>query len=411
MMQATFGRFCSISIAIAALTGLTATPASAQAQNFPITPTQKATATQVAETGVPLADLAPNAPDSHTVKRGDTLWAISGLFLKSPWRWPELWGMNLQDIRNPHRIYPGQQLVLEKLNGRARLRTRQAAAGGPPTETVRVSPRTRSEALADASIPTLAASVIEPFLSEAMIVDEASFAVSPRIVATQEGRVMLSRGDRAYARGQYASVTPDTKPLSIEKGNPLDFRVFRNATPLKDPTTQQILGYEAQYVGRAELIRGESTVEIDGKDGKPQTETVPATIDIVFAKEEMRVGDRLMPEPPRELLNYVPRAPASPVTGQIVSVYGNAVAMAPENQVVVINRGKRDGLERGHVMAVLTDGQRLKDKTDSARPQLKLPNERNGLLMVFKTIENVSYALVLQVTDGVRVGDRFANPN
>ena len=411
MMQAIFGRFCSISIAIAALAGLASTPASAQAQIFPITPGQKATATQVAETGVPLADLAPNAPDSHTVKRGDTLWAISGLFLKSPWRWPELWGMNLQDIRNPHRIYPGQLLVLEKLNGRARLRTRQAAADGPPSETVRVSPRTRSEALADASIPTLAASVIEPFLSEAMIVDEASFAVSPRIVATQEGRVMLSRGDRAYARGEYASATPNTKPLSTENGNPLDFRVFRNATPLKDPTTQKILGYEAQYVGRAELIRGESTVQIDGKDGQPKAETIPATIDIIFAKEEMRVGDRLIAEPPRELLNYVPRAPASPISGQVVSVYGNTVAMAPENQVVVINRGKRDGLERGHVMAVLTDGQRLLDKTDSSRPQIKLPNERNGLLMVFKTFENVSYALVLQVSDGVRVGDRFANPN
>jgi LysM domain len=407
-MQVTFGRFCSISIATVALTGMAA---AVQAQNFPITPGQKATATQVAETGVPLADLAPNAPDSYSVKRGDTLWAISRLFLKSPWRWPELWGMNLQDIRNPHRIYPGQQLYLEKLNGRARLRTRQAAAGGPPTETVRISPRTRSETLADASIPTLAANIIEPFLSEAMIVDEASFAVSPRIVAAQEGRVLLSRGDRAYARGEYASATADTKPLSTEKGNPLDFRVFRNATPLKDPTTQKILGYEAQYVGRAELVRGESTVQIDGKDGKPQTETVPATIDIVFAKEEMRVGDRLMAEPPRELLNYVPRAPASPITGQIVSVYGNAVAIAAENQVVVINRGKRDGLERGHVVAVLTDGRRLQDKTDSSRPELKLPNERNGLMMVFKTFENVSYALVLQVTDGVRVGDRFANPN
>ena len=245
-----------------ALSGLSA---GLQAQNLPITPGQKATATQVAETGVPLADLAPNAPDSYSVKRGDTLWAISRLFLKSPWRWPELWGMNLQDIRNPHRIYPGQQLYLEKVNGRARLRTRQAAAGGPPTETVRISPRTRSETLADASIPTLAANIIEPFLSEAMIVDEASFAVSPRIVAAQEGRVMLSRGDRAYARGEYASATADTRPLSTEKGNPLDFRVFRNATPLKDPTTQQILGYEAQYVGRAELVHGESIVQIDGK--------------------------------------------------------------------------------------------------------------------------------------------------
>ena len=406
-MQITFGRSGAISIAVAGLMGLSV---SAHAQNFPITPGQKATATQVADAGVPLSDLAANAPDSYLVKRGDTLWAISGLFLKSAWRWPELWGMNLQDISNPHRIYPGQQLVLEKLNGRARLRTRQAS-GGIPLDTVRISPRTRSETLADASIPTLAANVIEPFLSEAMIVDEAMFAVSPRIVAAQEGRVLLSRGDRAYARGEYASANADTRPLSTEKGNPLDFRVFRNAKPLKDPTTQQILGYEAQYVGRAELVRSESTIQVDRKNGKLQTEIVPATIDIVFAKEEMRVGDRLVAEPPRELLDFVPRAPASPITGQVVSVYGNAVAIAAENQVVVVNRGKRDGLERGHVMALLTDGQRLQDRTDSSRPQIKLPNERNGLMMVFKTFENLSYALVLQVGDGVRVGDRFANPN
>lgn len=407
-MQTIFGRFSQISIAAAALLGLSA---GLHAQNFPITTSQKATATQVAETGVPLAELAPNAPDSYSVKRGDTLWSISGLFLKSPWRWPELWGMNLQDIRNPHRIYPGQQLYLEKSNGRATLRTRQAAADGPPTDTVRVSPRTRFESLADASIPTLAPNAIEPFLAEPMIVDEATFATAPRIVATQEGRVLLSRGDRAYARGEYADGNATGKRLSDAKGEPLDYRVFRNAKPLKDPTTQKVLGYEAQYVGKAELARGESTIQLDDKDGKPQTEIVPATIDIVSTKEEMRVGDRLMAEPARELLSYVPRAPSNAITGQIVSVYGSAVAIAAENQVVVINRGAKDGLERGHVMAIIKDGARLQDKTDSARPQIKLPNERNGLMMVFRTFENLSYALVLQVTDGVKVGDRFVNPN
>jgi len=408
-MHTIFGRFSHISIAAAVLLG---TAVSLHAQNFPISAGQRATATQVAETGVALADLAPNAPDSYTIKRGDTLWAISGLFLKSPWRWPELWGMNLEDIRNPHRIYPGQQLYLEKANGRARLRTRRGASdGGPPTDTVRISPRTRYESLADASIPTLAPHAIEPFLAEAMIVDATSFALAPRIVATQEGRVLLSRGDRAYARGQYTGGDDKGQPLSDAKGEPQDFRVFRNATPLKDPTTQEILGYEAQYVGKAELVRGESIVQAVDKDGKATSEIVPATIDIVAAKEEMRVGDRLIPEPARQLLSYVPRAPASTITGQIVSVYGNAVAFAAENQIVVVNRGARDGLERGHVMALLKDGQRLQDKTDSARPDIKLPNERNGLMMVFRTFENLSYALVLQVTDGVRVGDRFANPN
>ncbi|HEY3049334.1 MAG TPA: LysM peptidoglycan-binding domain-containing protein [Polaromonas sp.] len=407
-MQIIFGRFSHISIAAAVLFGATT---GLHAQNFPVTAGQKATANQVAETGVPLAELAPNAPDSYSVKRGDTLWSISGLFLKSPWRWPELWGMNLQDIRNPHRIYPGQQLYLEKSNGRATLRTRQAAADGPPTDTVRVSPHTRSESLADASIPTLSPNAIEPFLAEPMIVDEATFAAAPRIVATQEGRVLLSRGDRAYARGEYVGGNATGKRLSDAKGEPLGYRVFRDAKPLKDPTTQQILGYEAQYVGKAELARGESTAQIAGKDGQLQTEIVPATIDIVSTKEEMRTGDRLMAEPAREFLSYVPHAPASAITGQIVSVYGSAVAIAAENQVVVINRGAKDGLERGHVMAIIKDGQRLLDKTDSARPQIKLPNERNGLMMVFRTFDSLSYALVLQVTDGVKVGDRFVNPN
>lgn len=404
-MQTIFGRLPLISMAVALL----GASAGVQAQNFPITPGQRATATQVAQAGVPLSELASNAPDEYTVKRGDTLWAISGLFLKSPWRWPELWGMNLDDIRNPHRIYPGQQLYLDKTGGRAVLRAR--GANGDATDTVRVSPRTRYESLADSAIPTLAANLIEPFLTESLIVDDEALLSAPRIVAAQEGRVLLTRGDRAYARGASGSGNATGTPLSDKPGAPQDFRVFRNATPLKDPATQQVLGYEAQFVGRAELVRGESTIQAEGKDGKTLTTLVPATIDIVANKEEMRIGDRLLPEPARELLSYVPRAPLLPVSGQIVSVYGNAVTLAAENQVVVINRGARDGLERGHVMAVLKDGERLQDKTDSARAQIKLPNERNGLLMVFRTFNTLSYALVLQVTDGVKVGDRFTNPN
>ena len=403
------GRLNNISIALTLL-GMAALPLGLHAQNFPITADQKATATQVAQNGVPLGDLVPNAPDSYSVKRGDTLWSISGLFLKGPWRWPELWGMNLQDIRNPHRIYPGQQLYLEKSNGRALLRTRAASAGGAdePPQTVRVSPRTRFESLADSSIPTLAPNLIEPFLAEPIIVDGPTFANAPRIVATQEGRVLLSRGDRAYARGQSAN---GGKALSDAKGQPLDYRVFRNATPLKDPATQAILGYEAQFLGKVELVRSESVQQITDKEGKSRNEIVPATIDIVTAKEEIRVGDRLLPEPVRELVSYIPHAPVTRISGQIVSVYGSAVTYAAENQVVVVNRGSKDGLERGHVMAIRKDGQRLQDRTDDAKPEMKLPNERNGLLMVFRTFDSLSYALVLQVTDGVKVGDHFTNPN
>ena len=379
-------------------------PTDVSAQNLTVTPAQKALATQVAQGGVPLTELAANAPDSYTVKSGDTLWAISGLFLKSAWRWPELWGMNLNDIRNPHRIYPGQRLVLERKDGRATLRMAGSAADAPPTETIRVSPRTRYEALDSSALPTLKLHLIEPFLAEPVIVDADGLTNAPRIVAAQEGRVLLTRGDRAYARGQ------NEKPMLDAPGRQQEFRIFRNATPLKDPASGEVLGYEAQYVGKAVLVRSESTQTSIDKDGRENTVVVPATIDIVSAKEEMRVGDRMLPEPERELVSYAPRAPAGKVDARIVSVYGSAVVNAAQNQVVAINRGSRDGIERGHVLAILKDGERLIDKTDTARAQMKLPDERNGLLMVFKTFERLSYALVLDITDGVKVGDRLISP-
>jgi nucleoid-associated protein YgaU len=374
------------------------------AQNLPVTAEQKAVAAQVAQAGIPLGELAADAPDNYTIKPGDTLWAISGLFLKSPWRWPELWGMNLGDIKNPHRIYPGQRLFLERKDGRATLRTSASASESPPTETVRVSPRTRYEALESGALPAIKAHLIEPFLAEPIIVDEQGLQNAPRIVAAQDSRVLLTRGDRAYARGQTGT------PLLDAPGKQQEFRIFRSATPLKDPTSGEILGYEAQYVGKAVLVRSETSQTITGKDGKESTEIIPATIDILAAKEEMRVGDRLLPEPARELLSYVPRAPAGAIDGRIVSVYGSAVVNAAQNQVVVINKGSRDGMERGHVLAIQKYGERLVDKTDATRPTIKLPDERNGLLMVFRTFDRLSYALVLDITDGVKVGDRLINP-
>lgn len=379
------------------------------AQNLTVTPQQKANAQKVAQSGVPLSDLSPNAPSSYTVKTGDTLWAISGLFLTTPWRWPELWGMNLDDIRNPHRIYPGQVLYLDTKDGVARLRSGIAndANGSADTtmETLRVSPRTRVESLAEAAIPTIDTNAIEPFLAEPIVVDEQGLSAAPRIVAAaQEGRVLLARGDRAYARG------PASAPLLEVSGQARLYRVFRNATALKDPISGEVLGYEAQFVGKASLERSEGTQITTLADGKSQTAVIPATIDIVGAKEEMRVGDRLLPEPAREFNTYIPHAPASPIDARVVSVYGSAVANAAQSQVVAINKGQRDGMERGHVMAILKDGARLVDKTDPERAQLKLPDERNGLLIVFRTFDRVSYALVLNIKDAVRVGDRLVNP-
>jgi hypothetical protein len=378
----------------------------AMAQKYPITAQQRSTAQQVAQAGVPLSELAPNAPERHTVRRGDTLWAISGLFLKSPWRWPELWGMNLEEIRNPHRIYPGQILVLVTSGDRAHL-TLMSEQEEPPT--VRVSPRTRYEALSDSAIPPVSMEAIEPFLAEALIVDEPVFARAPRIVAAQEGRVLLSRGDRAYARALYGGGGAEGG-LSLERGQPRQFRVFRNATPLKDPSTGEVLGYEAQYVGKASLVRGESVRQEPGHDGKMVAEILPATIDIVATKEEIRTGDRLLPEPERSFQTFVPRAPTERQSGQIVSVYGNAVTYAGQNQVVVINRGTEQGVESGHVLALLKDAALVQDHTDGSRPMIRLPGEQNGLMIVFRAFERLSYALVLQIADGVKVGDRFTNP-
>ena len=381
------------------------------AVNFPITDDQRSTAEQVAQDGVPLSELAPNAPDRYTVKRGDTLWAISRLFLKSPWRWPELWGMNLEAIRNPHLIYPGQNLYLIRTNGRALLSTTPQGATTDGEVTVKWSPRIRTEGLSESSVPPINLQAIEAFLTEPLIVEEATFALAPRIVATPENRVLLTRGDRAYARGQYGNPGKQQGPALIEAADqPRDFRVFRSAVALKDPTTGEVLGYEAQYVGKALLQRGESQTTIQNADGKTQLQIVPATIDIISAKEEMRVGDRLLPEPSRDFSNYIPSAPTKPQSGQIVSVYGNAVSYAGQNQVVAINRGARDGLERGHVLALQRDTHLVPDRTDNARPLLHLPGERNGLMMVFRTFDRVSYALVLEIADGVKVGDRFVNP-
>lgn len=375
----------------------------AQAQNFPITPQQRATAQQAAQQGLPLSELAASAPDEYTVKRGDTLWGISRIFLKSPWRWPQLWGMNLNDIANPHRIYPGQVLYLDKSNGRARLGLRRGDGSGGGT--IKLTPRTRVESAADLALPAINPNLIEAFLTEPEILDDAdTLALAPRIVAGNDNRVLLTRGDRAYARGS------DGAPLLLGEGAAPQLRVFRGAKPLRDPGTGEILGYEAEYLGKVRLERSEST-DTQMRDGESVSLTVPATVDVMAAREEIRAGDRLLPEPPRQLVSYVPRAPQQEIQGgRIVSVYGNAVSYIGQNQIVAINKGLRDGIESGHVMAILKNGETITDRTGGAKELLKLPNERAGLLMVFRTFEKASYALVLELNDTPRAGDLLANP-
>jgi len=372
--------------ALAVLLALGAGAAWAQAGNYPITPKQRSTAQQVAQDGVPLSELSPNAPDSYTVKSGDTLWDISKLFLKSPWRWPELWGMNMDQIRNPHLIYPGQVLFLDKSNGRGRLRVGEPVGAGG-----RLSPRVRASDV-NAGIPAINLAQIEPFLNEAVIFEPNALAAAPRIVAAQENRKLLTKGDLAYTRGD----------LQGQR----NFRVFREPVPLVDPTTREILGYEAVYLGTVELTR---RADAPGTNLADTTAIVPDTFTITSTRQEITTGDRLAPVPAREFYNHVPRAPEGDMVGQIVSVYGEAVR-AGQNQIVALNRGKRDGLEPGHVLALWTNGRTIVDRTDPKNPSVKLPDERHGLLYVFRTFDRMSYALILSVKEPVSAGDRFTAP-
>ena len=384
---ASYARRAASFMSIGAIVGGALTASSAWAVDYPITAQQRGTAQKVAQDGVALSELAPNAPDSYTVKTRDTLWDISKMYLRSPWRWPELWGMNLQQIRNPHLIYPGQILVLDKSGGRARLRVGQAVDGG----TTKLSPRVRATDIGAGGIPSIPFNLIEPFLNEAVVFQGNELASAPRIVASQEDRVILARGDTAYVRG--------------DLGDARDYRIFREPRPLKDPTTGEVLGYEANYVGAAEYVRqGESRPDASGK-----TEIVPATFLVTSIRQEAGVGDRLAVVPPREFTNYAPHAPQGPMAGQIIGMYGDALT-GGQNQIVSLNKGAVDGMERGHVLALWRAGSSVIDKTDPSRPTIKLPDERHGTLFVFRVFDRVSYALILSVKEPVKAGDRFTQP-
>ncbi|MBB5206239.1 nucleoid-associated protein YgaU [Inhella inkyongensis] len=378
--------FSPLSLTLLATAALLAV-APVHATNFPVTDAQRGTAERVAQAGVPLEALAPDAPDSYTVKSGDTLWAISTLFLKSPWRWPELWGMNKEQIANPHLIYPGQTLFLIKKDGRATLQMARPA-GADSDAQGRLSPRVRASNLADNPVAAIPQHLIEPFLNEAIVLDEDELAQAPRIVAAQEGRVMVSQGENGYVRGIKQAYD--------------HYRVFRTAKPLMNPGTREVLGYESVYLGSAELTR-------QGEPAREGRAEVPATITVRQMRQEIGVGDRLAPVPPRSFSRYIPHAPEKAIEGRIVSVYGDAIT-AGQNQIVALNKGQQDGLERGHVLALWRAGKPVTDRTSGRPEAIQLPDEQHGVLFVFQTFKRVSYALIISVKDPVSPGDRFSQP-
>lgn len=338
-----------------------------------------------------------NAPDQHVVVKGDTLWDISGKFLQHAWCWPQVWGLNREQIHNPHWIYPGQIVYFDRAAGRLRLgkpvgnSTASAAAGAGGLQTTRLSPQLRTEGLGQQAVPSIPPNVIEPFLSQPLIVTEDELKDAPRIVAAREERVVLGKNDTAYVSGDIKAGT--------------SFQVFRPGTPLKDPVTHKLLAYEAAYLG---------TVKLERAARSPGEAHV---FNIVNAKEEMGIGDRLLPMPPTPILNYVPHPPEKFVDARIVSVYGG-VSQAGQNQIVSINRGKKDGIDLGTVLELYRYGPVVTDKTDDkfwmigeiGRKKVKLPDYQYGSLFIFRIFDNISYGLVMQVTDSVHIGDIAKSP-
>jgi hypothetical protein len=328
------------------------------------------TACALAQDAKPL-QLADNVPDRHIVVPGDTLWGISGKFLKEPYRWPELWRMNKDQVKNPHRIYPGQVLVLDRSGTDPQLRI----------ETAKVSPKIHSEQLSQA-IPSIPQNVIEPFLSKPQVLDEDGLKDAPKIVVTQEDRVYIGPGGRAYVSG----IKGDAQNTQV-------WQVFRPTKPVIDPETKEPIGHEAFYLGTAKLIAAGE----------------PATVDIVTAIQEIGVNDRLIPATRAEIVNYAPHAPTKPIQGQVAAIYGG-VKETGRHSIVTLNRGKRDGVENGHVLAIYRNGGERLYREGSETTNIKLPPERYGLVFVFRVFDRISYALVMDVTRPVVVSDIVRTP-
>ncbi len=356
----------------------------AHAAERTVSPEQQAQASAAAQAGIPESELAANAPTQYTVRRGDTLWAISGKYLKRPYRWPELWGMNREQIRNPHLIYPGQILYLHHANGRAWLSSSPASADG---STVRLSPHTRVSGQDGDAISSIPAAAIEPFLTQPIVVDEKTLATPARIFELPESRVYLGKGETAYARGLPGD----------ESGAPgAEWQAYRPVKPLKDPVTGRVLGYEADFLGTLRVVRAATG---------PQAVT---KMEVLSSKEEMGVGTQLMPLPPRVPVRYVPHAPEGNVHGVVAKVTGG-VRFGGADQVIVLNIGSQQGLEPGHVLALSRAGGVVKDPT-AGNERVQLPEERYGLAFVFRVFPHVAYALVTDASNTVEVGDAVNNP-
>src|SRR6202044_2352593 len=316
---------------------------------------------EVPRRGIPLAD---NAPDSYVVKRGDTLWGIAKVFLRDPWYWPEIWQVNPQ-VHNPHLIYPGDTLRLVYIDGQPQIVLQRG-------DGVRVEPRVRSEPI-DSAITTIPYATVAAFMSKPTVLDRDQIKAAPYVLATRDLHVVMSEGDTLYARGF-------TSPAELGS----HYNVIRVGDPLIDPDDNRVLGYDGIFLGS-----GHVTHQGD-----------PTTLIMTESARESRAGDKLIPGGVDVPLDFIPSAPRVKTNGRIIAVT-NGESIIGQYEVVVVNRGARDGLAPGNVLGVFDTGPVVADtdkkgffNLDSlGAKKVQLPSERTGTFMVFKTFDNISYGL------------------
>lgn len=318
--------------------------------------------------------LRSDYPSTYTVKAGDTLWDISALYLESPWLWPEIWQVNPQ-INNPHLIYPGDRLALVYVDGKPRLVINRAGD-------IKLSPQMRVSAL-DSGIPAIPLEVISPFLSRSRVFERGALDLAPYIIAGPDSRILTSAGEKFYGRGNL-------------QGEGRMYGIYRDGVRYKDPETKEELGQQALEIGTARILRF------------PNDENV-FTGQINTSEEEIRLSDRLLPFGDEDVAaSFYPKAPAVEVDGVIIGVEGG-VSSIGRYDVVTINRGSREGIEAGDVMSVLRAGGKVRDVV--ARETVTLPDERAGLMIVFKVFEKVSYGLILEASMPLSIFDKVGNPS
>jgi LysM repeat protein len=330
--------------------------------------------------------LAPNAPDSYVVKRGDTLWGIAKVFLRDPWFWPEIWQVNPQ-VQNPHLIYPGDTLRLVYVEGRPKIVLQRTLERGGGAQVV---PRVRSQPL-DAAITTIPYETIAAFMSKPSVLTKDQIKGAGYILAARDNHVTIAEGNTIYARG---FVNP------AEVG--MRYSVMRIGDELRDPDDNKLLGYNGIYTGTGRVTRSGD----------------PATLVMTDSTRESESGDKVLPGNVDVALDFIPSAPRNKVDGRIMAV-NDGVTTIGQYQVVVINRGARDGLVPGNVLAVFRAGATITDEEKNGfvsgtvkffEHKVRLPDERVGTFMVFKTFDQMSFGLIMEAKNIIRVKDFVENP-